>query len=56
MVYKSFDEKSNANNQRQLAEEFHKIIIKKLKKNSLLSIKRQYLGFWFSWYAIIKQA
>ena len=29
MVYKSFDEKSNANNQCQLAEEFHKIIIKK---------------------------
>ena len=62
MVYKYFDKKSEggvANNEikqnEQLAEEFHKPIINIfLKKESIFIIKRQSLGYWFSWYAINK--
>ena len=63
MVYKLFDKNSAGNgtknvikqNQQQLAEELHKLIIRKfLQMKSLFIIQRQYLGCWFSWYAINK--
>ena len=66
MVYNFFDKKSTssngvANNEIKqnlpLAEELRKPIIRNFKKkNSLFRIWTQYLGWWFSWYAINKQA
>ena len=70
MVYKCFDKKTKRSGvtlankstiksipqNEQLAEELHKPIIKKFKKNeSIFSIQRQYLGCRFSRYAINKQ-
>ena len=61
MIYKFFDRKSSGSgianeSNYQLANELHKPIIRKLKKKkSLFVFYRQYLGCWFSWYAIIEQ-
>ena len=50
MVYKFFDKKTAGSGVKsvlqneQLAEELHKPIITKLKKKSVFSIQRQYLG------------
>ena len=62
MVYNFFDKKSSGSgvnthaNNEKLAGELYKPIIKKIvKKNGLFRIQRQYLGCWFSWYAINKQ-
>ena len=61
MVYKFFDSsgvtlanKSSFKNE-TLAKELHKPIIRNFKKGSVFRIQRQYLGYWFSWYAINKQ-
>ena len=39
----------------QLAEELHKPIIRKFKKRTVYPGFKDYLGCWFSWYAINKQ-
>ena len=69
MVYKLFDKNStgsgvntHANNEgpldlatQTLAEELHKPIIRKFKKRTVYPGFKDYLGCWFSWYAINKQ-
>ena len=64
MVYKFFDKNSadsgvdmHRNNEPplDLAEELHKPIIRKFKKRTVYPGFKDYLGCWFSWYAINKQ-
>ena len=61
MVYNFFDKKSRRSGilnepTYQLVNELHKTIIQKSKKNKILFIfYRQYLGCWFSWYAISEE-
>ena len=62
MVYKFFDKKSEGSgvaikpmSNRELANDFHKPIIRKFKIRRVCSSFKQYFGCWFSWYAINKQ-